>query len=755
MATNHYYSNKPITSAKNDLYNRVGFANDIVRALSSFGDDESYIIGIYAKWGFGKTSVINLINEKLNDDERFVSIVIDAWSLGGVSEKILQQILKDIYEKLTGKDVGTRVSRWGKKLKKFSSAQIPFDLDFEFDINSDGRKETKISSGRIINSINFAAKLMESSNNIAIAKEKVGKAIQDKKKKIVIFIDNIDRLEKTQILATFRLLSTIADYAGITYVLLFDKDYVCSAIEENLPQGCSGAEYVEKIVQIPIHLPMPPRSNLDEVFTTLLMNLLEEYSIKLSKKEIERFQSLYFSYGINGYLQSPRNINQMVNALRFALPIKLGEVNVVDLIMIEIIRVFDEPFYKKIRDNGYMLLQNNRSLSDGYMFDDRYKERKADIEKTFDIAHLEVIKQLFPFVGEIYNSTDAEGYNSLRMEQRLGSEYYFDRFFGPLVEARSISDQKVLHLLNNSKDKRTIDKNLKIINMQNIDVALRVISDRCDLIKNKLAFCESLLDLIDDKKLLQCRSVALTISVFDRALFTMDTILKGSGDKLADYSALLKYSFTKNRIDIIPYLIRQVVVYSDPNRAHGKVILNQEDLAQYRGLALDIIRKLAKDDKIPINTIEDYAFTYSYWASFGGKGEISKYIKKHIKTADAAIDFMSQFLGKWSNMGDDVYYRSDFNEETYQKICGYIDPEYFYTLIMKDEKYSQYKGVAEDAIVSFEDLLDEDSKTLAKIGNEHTEDFRKVIAQRFIHIFEHTIREGELNEDSELPLNKK
>lgn len=103
ISMDNYYSDKPINRIKDDLYNRASFAQDVVRMLSSLNNGENYIVGIYAKWGFGKTSAINLISEKLNNNNEFVSVNIDAWSLGGQSEKVLWQILKDVYEKLTNK----------------------------------------------------------------------------------------------------------------------------------------------------------------------------------------------------------------------------------------------------------------------------------------------------------------------------------------------------------------------------------------------------------------------------------------------------------------------------------------------------------------------------------------------------------------------------------------------------------------------------------------------------------------------------
>lgn len=82
----NYYSDQPIIYSKDDLYNRSGFANDIVQLLSNLENNESYVVGIYAKWGFGKTSAINLISEQLNDNKDFISVNIDAWSLVFISQ---------------------------------------------------------------------------------------------------------------------------------------------------------------------------------------------------------------------------------------------------------------------------------------------------------------------------------------------------------------------------------------------------------------------------------------------------------------------------------------------------------------------------------------------------------------------------------------------------------------------------------------------------------------------------------------------
>jgi hypothetical protein len=109
---------------------------------------------------------------------------------------------------------------------------------------------------------------------------------------------------------------------------------------------------------------------------------------------------------------------------------------------------------------------------------------------------------------------------------------------------------------------------------------------------------------------------------------------------------------------------------------------------------------------------------------------------------------MSQFLSKWSEMGKNEHRRGDFNTSTFSMISGYIEPKYFYDLIIKDKRYKLFKGIKREDLISFEDPLNcyEDRQKLtdiAKVGNEHSDEFRQVVAQRFIYLFENTPAEAE------------
>lgn len=59
----------PISNISEDLLSRDIFVDSLVSSIKNYVDKESLTIGLYGKWGEGKTSVINLLKEKLENKQ--------------------------------------------------------------------------------------------------------------------------------------------------------------------------------------------------------------------------------------------------------------------------------------------------------------------------------------------------------------------------------------------------------------------------------------------------------------------------------------------------------------------------------------------------------------------------------------------------------------------------------------------------------------------------------------------------------------
>jgi predicted KAP-like P-loop ATPase len=84
---------KPITTRNEDFLNRKYFADHIKSAIVNYEDknNESLTIGLYGKWGSGKTSIINMIIENLESNKDFIIFNFEPWLFSDTNQLISNQ----------------------------------------------------------------------------------------------------------------------------------------------------------------------------------------------------------------------------------------------------------------------------------------------------------------------------------------------------------------------------------------------------------------------------------------------------------------------------------------------------------------------------------------------------------------------------------------------------------------------------------------------------------------------------------------
>lgn len=98
-------------------------------------------------------------------------------------------------------------------------------------------------------------------------KEELKECLEELGHRIVVCIDNVDRLRQEQIRIVFTLVAAVADFPSISYLLVLDDTIVCKALSS--VHGCEGDEkvgrsYLEKIVNLWYRLPSLKTSVLVE-----------------------------------------------------------------------------------------------------------------------------------------------------------------------------------------------------------------------------------------------------------------------------------------------------------------------------------------------------------------------------------------------------------------------------------------------------------------------------------------------------------
>jgi predicted KAP-like P-loop ATPase len=425
-------TDQPITNAAEDRFGRKEFATRIANILSLLEDKGSIVIGVNAPWGEGKTSVINMIEEELRKGDKTLVVRFNPWRFPD-EERLLSTFLTTLADRI-GTDPKTFPERIGKSIKEFAKALSVFQFA---GINAEGAKEL--------------AESIFPKTDIEEIKERISRALADSPKRIVVFMDDIDRLDKKDIQAVFRLVKLTADFPNTAYVLAFDNEKVASALADQYGSHDAGRSFIEKIVQVPLPVPPANPQALRKMVFDGVRSALELAGVDLTKSQAECFVSA-FDRAFLVRLSSPRAAKRYINALTFALPILKGEVDMLDLMLIEGIRAFYPKLYEVIRSEPEIFhretlrMQLSRTRAKA-RFDDLMKSALAGLNKYESSGALFATQVLFPRVSE-YGIKEAGlfGMNEQRGEdihKRISSSEYTYRYFIYGIPPDDISDNEI------------------------------------------------------------------------------------------------------------------------------------------------------------------------------------------------------------------------------------------------------------------------------------------------------------------------
>jgi hypothetical protein len=290
--------------------------------------------------------------------------------------------------------------------------------------------------------------------------------LDEANKRLVILIDDIDRLDRDETHAIFKLVKLSASFKHTSYFLAFDDAVVSAALGERYGAGGApaGRAFLEKIIQVPLHLPPADENSLRLLALEGIQSALNQAGIELTQAQVDVFLR-HFDDALLPRLETPRRAKLFSNALMFALPILKGEVNPADLMLIEGIRIIYPRLYMGIRDNPALFLRGERdrrrnAQSEGLCLIDGVIERALP---ELTVAEREVIKlrlivPLFPRVGSTGYGNEWDGVWG--GEQKVCSSDYFKRYFTYGVPVGDVPDAEVAALCETALNISDADKRM-------------------------------------------------------------------------------------------------------------------------------------------------------------------------------------------------------------------------------------------------------------------------------------------------------
>jgi hypothetical protein len=433
-----YIADQPITSKAEDRFNRASFSTRIAETIATRADPSSIVIGLFGPWGDGKTSVLEMMQETLRSYPNIIVVRFNPWHFHS-EDLLLRGFFATVADSL-GQSLPSMKEKAGELLKKYGSLLSLASLTVGGVVQVTPG-ETAKGIGEVMSNVGLEE-----------LRTRIERMLDEANKRLVILIDDIDRLDREETHAIFKLVKLSASFRHTSYVLAFDDVVVSASLGERYGEGGSaaGRAFLEKIIQVPLHLPPADDNSLRLLALEGVQNALNQAGIDLTQSQVDAFVR-HFDDAILPRLETPRRAKLFSNALMFALPILKGEVNPVDLMLIEGIRVMYPNLYTSIRDNPALFLSGER--------DELRNARQGTvsridslIERTTpeltteerETVKSRLLKPLFPRIGNsIYGG---EWDDTWASEQKVSSSQYFKRYFTYSVPVGDVPDAHVAAL---------------------------------------------------------------------------------------------------------------------------------------------------------------------------------------------------------------------------------------------------------------------------------------------------------------------
>lgn len=209
----------PILIKEKDLLHRYPLASRIAGMIGRFEGEESLVIGIEGEWGSGKTSFVNLILEDLGASTALI-VKFNPWNFSDQNE-LIKDFFNSIIDSL--KQGGDKDSEArAKKISDYSSKLLK-------------RSELTIAPEfSLFGFLNFKLgelRKLGGDEPLEKQKEEVNELLKEFGRRIIIVIDDIDRLDSHETKQIFKLVKITGSFSN-TIFLLADVLYVRPRTQE-------------------------------------------------------------------------------------------------------------------------------------------------------------------------------------------------------------------------------------------------------------------------------------------------------------------------------------------------------------------------------------------------------------------------------------------------------------------------------------------------------------------------------------------
>jgi len=669
-----FSGDQPLVDPADDKLDRDRFSGEIADSLGRWKGHDSLVVSLTGEWGSGKSTIKNFVIHHLaRQRPEPTTVEFNPWEWSG-QDKLAEGFLWQLGAVFGKKNIAKQTKRLAAKWKAFASviqlagevshsthrvvlALLPFLLSLSLLEYLKVKAPSFIWVAAVAFVISAALpliggileKLAVALSDLADAHAKsleelrsdIEKELRKLNAPIIVFIDDVDRLTKEEIKLLFQLVKANLRFPNLVYVLLFQKNIIENALQEITADF--GTEYLRKIVQVEFDIPQASSRQMQNMLASGLEHIMNREGITF-RWDGARWQSIFLD-SLWPYFKNLRDIKRFLGSFGFYFTLHLNqgvlEVNPVDLIAVEVLRMFEHDAFVGISKSFFAQrtfgpLDGSEDVAKAFskQINDIVSRASNQPQDQEPLKHL--LQALFP------QSRSQDISSEWKRDFRICDDMAFYKYFQLTLDSTKPTAQEVTRFVRDTGDRDLLVELLRdAINRNTIQDFLECIfASREELpIDHMQMVASALFDVGDELP-------ERTKSMFSAGL-DMDCIriiyhrLKGAPQSKS--TELLWQAYNATMGFILP--IRNLALEDQNTRDKGnkdEFLISADKLDQFTSLTLDRIRAKAADKSLLDH--KDCGYVLYRWQEWSKTDEVKEWLNKIIEDRVDAVKLLARLM---------------------------------------------------------------------------------------------------------------
>jgi hypothetical protein len=367
-----------------DSFGRARAAEGLLDTLTVVEHSQGAVVALQGAWGSGKSWMLHAAEarlEKVPEQQRPLWIQFSPWALSG-SDALVEALLKEIAgqvkleasaseraEKVTA--LGDRLLEYAENLSAIRHLAAPAafihpalgaavaTIGHGTRLVSEAAKDARPIWERLATAIKGRYPPPPAGRPALLElRRHVITALKELDSPLIVVLDDLDRMSPREVADIVQTVKAVANFPRVIYLLAFDPKVIAESLEQalSLPPG-GGRRYLEKIVQITIDVPQPPRFLIRDATRRVVNEALSFANWSPRADFTDDLENSRVILHTAALMETPRDVNRLRIRLQITFRALRDEICPADLVLLEALRLKTPGLIDWIEDHHADLLR--------------------------------------------------------------------------------------------------------------------------------------------------------------------------------------------------------------------------------------------------------------------------------------------------------------------------------------------------------------------------------------------------------------